>query len=162
MPGITLRTAIDAAPSNPHLPFRCLAIACFLLWVTSSVTLRSQRNFSRTLRTKKRYPSSRFCDKPSHFAHTRSPRRTIQMILPSLRCLRALAFIFVAAFAPLLLLAEPAPATPPQFSVSFPKERSAQPLDGRLLLLLSNDPSAEPRMQISLAPRTQMIFGQDV
>jgi hypothetical protein len=84
------------------------------------------------------------------------------MISPSLRCLRALAFIFVAAFAPPLLLAEPAPATPPQFSVSFPKQRSAQPLDGRLLLLLSNDPSAEPRMQISLAPRTQMIFGQDV
>jgi hypothetical protein len=58
------------------------------------------------------------------------------------------------------------PATPPpdaqKFSVSFPKERSAQPLDGRLLLILSNDPSEEPRMQISLAPRTQMIFGVDV
>ena len=56
-------------------------------------------------------------------------------------------------------------APPPdaqKFSVSFPKERSAQPLDGRLLLILSNDPSEEPRMQISLAPRTQMIFGVDV
>jgi hypothetical protein len=50
----------------------------------------------------------------------------------------------------------------PKFSVSFPKERSAQPLDGRLLLILSNDSSEEPRMQISLAPRTQMIFGLDV
>jgi hypothetical protein len=59
--------------------------------------------------------------------------------------------------------AAPAPdSAAPKFSVSFPKERSAQPLDGRLLLILSNDPSEEPRMQISLAPRTQMIFGVDV
>jgi hypothetical protein len=60
-----------------------------------------------------------------------------------------------------------APAPPPdtsaqKFSVSFPKERSNKPLDGRLLLILSNDPSEEPRMQISLAPRTQMIFGVNV
>jgi hypothetical protein len=54
------------------------------------------------------------------------------------------------------------PADAPKFSVSFPKERSAQPLDGRLLLILSNDPGEEPRMQISLAPRTQMIFGLDI
>jgi len=53
-------------------------------------------------------------------------------------------------------------STAPKFSVSLPKERSAQPLDGRLLLILSNDPSEEPRMQISLAPRTQMIFGTDI
>jgi hypothetical protein len=40
-------------------------------------------------------------------------------------------------------------------------ERAAQPgpIDGRLLLLLSNDPSAEPRMQISLGANTQNIFG---
>ncbi len=55
-----------------------------------------------------------------------------------------------------------APDATPKFSVSFPKERSAQPLDGRLLLILSTDSSEEPRMQISLAPRTQMIFGVDV
>ena len=52
------------------------------------------------------------------------------------------------------LFAAPAPANAPQFSVSFPTERSAQPLDGRLLLLLSNDPSAEPRMQINLSYKT--------
>src|SRR6202007_158432 len=46
--------------------------------------------------------------------------------------------------------------------VSLPKERSAQPLDGRLLLLLSNDPSEEPRMQIDDTPRTQMVFGVTV
>ena len=50
----------------------------------------------------------------------------------------------------------------PRFSVSFPKERSAQSLDGRLLLLLSSDPSAEPRMQVNDTPRSQMVFGIDV
>jgi len=50
----------------------------------------------------------------------------------------------------------------PRFSVTFPKERSAQPLDGRILLLLSTDPSAEPRMQINDTPRTQLVFGMDV
>src|SRR5580698_9358974 len=53
-------------------------------------------------------------------------------------------------------------AQSPRFSVSFPKERSAQPLDGRLLLLLSNDPAEEPRMQIDDTPRTQMVFGVTV
>jgi hypothetical protein len=48
------------------------------------------------------------------------------------------------------------------FTVSFPKERSAKPLDGRLLLLLSTDPSEEPRMQIDDTPRTQLIFGINV
>ncbi len=50
----------------------------------------------------------------------------------------------------------------PKFNVSFPKERSAAPLDGRLLLILSTDPAAEPRMQINDTPNTQMIFGMDV
>jgi Putative esterase len=49
-----------------------------------------------------------------------------------------------------------------RFSVSFPKEQSDEPLDGRLLLILSTDGSAEPRKQISGSPRTQMIFGLDV
>ena len=49
-----------------------------------------------------------------------------------------------------------------RFSVSFAAEQSAGPLDGRILLLLSTDGSAEPRTQISDSPRTQMIFGLDV
>ena len=53
-------------------------------------------------------------------------------------------------------------ASGPSFSVSFPKSRSEKPLDGRIFLLLSNDPSAEPRMQIDDSVRTQMIFGMDV
>src|SRR5215813_11469506 len=54
------------------------------------------------------------------------------------------------------------PPAAPRFSVSFSKERSAQPLDGRILLLLSTDESAEPRMQISISYKTQMVFGSDV
>jgi len=48
------------------------------------------------------------------------------------------------------------------FQVSFPKERSAKPLDGRMLLLLSTDPSEEPRMQIDDTPRSQLVFGVNV
>jgi hypothetical protein len=49
-----------------------------------------------------------------------------------------------------------------RFSVSFTTARSEQPIDGRLLLLLSSDASAEPRMQVGESPRTQMVFGMDV
>jgi hypothetical protein len=44
-------------------------------------------------------------------------------------------------------------------TVSFPSSVSKTPLDGRVLLLLSNDPSAEPRMQIDDTPRSQQVFG---
>src|SRR5271154_6619255 len=47
-------------------------------------------------------------------------------------------------------------------TVFFPASSSAKPLDGRVLLLLSNDRSAEPRMQIDDSPRSQMIFGVTV
>ena len=50
----------------------------------------------------------------------------------------------------------------PRFSVSFRKARAEQPIDGRLLLVLSSDPTAEPRLQIDDSPRTQMVFGMDV
>jgi hypothetical protein len=46
--------------------------------------------------------------------------------------------------------------------VSFPSSVSKTPLDGRVLLLLSNDPSAEPRMQIDDTPRSQQVFGGTV
>ncbi len=52
--------------------------------------------------------------------------------------------------------------TAPQFSVTFPATRSAAPLDGRLLLLLSTDSTEEPRMQIDDTPQTQLIFGMTV
>src|SRR5687768_7273844 len=38
----------------------------------------------------------------------------------------------------------------------------AQPLDGRLLLLISKDAAGEPRFQINDGPSTQQVFGIDV
>ncbi len=49
-----------------------------------------------------------------------------------------------------------------KFAVSFPAERSAAPLDGRMLLLLSTNGDAEPRFQINDGPSTQLVFGVDV
>lgn len=48
------------------------------------------------------------------------------------------------------------------FTVTLPAARAHRPLDGRLLLLLSTDPSAEPRFQITDGPKTQIVFGMDV
>jgi hypothetical protein len=67
----------------------------------------------------------------------------------------------------LMMISQPASSSPangngPKFQITFPRDRSAQPLDGRLLLLLSTDPSEEPRMQIDISPNTQMVFGIDV
>jgi hypothetical protein len=47
-------------------------------------------------------------------------------------------------------------------TVNFPTALSSKPLDGRVLFLLSNDPSEEPRMQIDDTPRSQIIFGVTV
>jgi hypothetical protein len=48
------------------------------------------------------------------------------------------------------------------FSVTYGASLAEGPLDGRLLLLLSDDPSGEPRFQISDGPGTQYVFGVDV
>lgn len=53
-------------------------------------------------------------------------------------------------------------ATAQSFTVTFPQERNAQPLDGRLLLILSTDSKEEPRMQIDDTPRSQIVFGMTV
>jgi hypothetical protein len=65
---------------------------------------------------------------------------------------RRLGFLF-------LILLAPAGA---QITVSFPARVSSKPLDGRVLLMLSNDPSAEPRMQINDTPKSQIVFGTTV
>ncbi|MGD9344849.1 MAG: hypothetical protein PVH84_03240 [Candidatus Aminicenantes bacterium] len=49
-----------------------------------------------------------------------------------------------------------------RFGVSFPEEHSAEPLDGRMLLMFSIDENREPRFQINDGPDTQLIFGIDV
>ncbi|HXN19691.1 MAG TPA: hypothetical protein VN875_15245 [Candidatus Binatus sp.] len=78
------------------------------------------------------------------------------------KALNASFFLFI-----LIMIAQPSSSSAasgkgPKFEIAFPRERSAQPLDGRLLLLLSTDPSEEPRMQINISPNTQMVFGFDV
>ena len=49
-----------------------------------------------------------------------------------------------------------------QFAVSFPETSAKEPLDGRLLLLVSTDSAREPRFQISEDLTTQQVFGIDV
>jgi hypothetical protein len=68
-------------------------------------------------------------------------------------------FLFLALTAGALCAQQPQPY---RFSVSFTNARSSEPLDGRLLLILSTDPSSEPRLQISNSARTQILFGLDV
>src|SRR5438046_10564210 len=53
---------------------------------------------------------------------------------------------------------------PLRFGISFPAARSAQPLDGRVLLFISDDGRREPKSQSdqSRANTTRPIFGVDV
>jgi hypothetical protein len=53
-------------------------------------------------------------------------------------------------------------ASGPTFAVTVGAGHATGPLDGRLLLMLSTDPSGEPRNQINDTPKTQAIFGIDV
>src|SRR5262245_8988462 len=57
---------------------------------------------------------------------------------------------------------ETAPDRRLRFNISFSTEQSAEPLDGRVLLMISTDDSKEPRQQISDDPNTAQIFGIDV
>ena len=49
-----------------------------------------------------------------------------------------------------------------EFAISFPEERSAEALDGRVLLMIASDSTREPRFQISSGPTGQQVFGIDV
>jgi hypothetical protein len=48
-----------------------------------------------------------------------------------------------------------------QIAVTFTEQIQSEPLEGRLLLLLSTNDVAEPRFQISDGPETQLVFGQN-
>ena len=63
---------------------------------------------------------------------------------------------------PLLIGGTARQAAGPTFAVSFPAERSRDPLDGRLLVLISADTAGEPRFQVSDAVTTAQVFGIDV
>jgi len=83
--------------------------------------------------------------------------------MPKISNLLRLCFSLALAL-PGLAAAPPksSPTAPARFAVRFAPSLSAQPLDGRLFLLLSTDPNAEPRMQIGESPDSQLIFGTDV
>jgi hypothetical protein len=51
------------------------------------------------------------------------------------------------------------PSHAQQVTVRFDPKAASTPLDGRLLILFSNDPSDEPRNQIDDTPTTQQVFG---
>ena len=83
--------------------------------------------------------------------------------------LRLLVFSLLLALTPLLFTRTAqmkiAPAASPAsvgFAISFPATSSREPLDGRLLLLVSRDNSKEPRFQINEDLNTQQVFGVDV
>jgi len=78
-------------------------------------------------------------------------------------------FIFPAAAAAFSLTfslaacsVSPGPPAKIQFAISFPAEKSATPLDGRMLLMISKSGEAEPRFQINDGNLTQLLFGIDV
>ena len=82
------------------------------------------------------------------------------------RLMRRLAWHSLIPLASLLASAHSADAqsrtSSLRFAVTFPAERSAAPLDGRLLVLISADTSAEPRHQVSDATSTAQVLGIDV
>src|SRR5687767_2388575 len=72
-----------------------------------------------------------------------------------------IAFAIFAFAVAALSLPQPQRA-PLSFAVTFDKSLHAAAIDGRLLVMLSTDPAAEPRMQISDGPNTQLVFGVNV
>jgi hypothetical protein len=77
-----------------------------------------------------------------------------------LRCLPALAALSLLATLPTFA----GDSARLRIAVRFPASASPEALDGRLLLLLSTDPSAEPRFQVNdtNVAKSQQVFGIDV
>jgi hypothetical protein len=78
---------------------------------------------------------------------------------------KLLCCIALLSFIPPAEAASKKPAQPssPRFEISFPQEQSAAPLDGHILLLISNNNDKEPRFQISYnTVESQQVFGVDV
>lgn len=61
-----------------------------------------------------------------------------------------------------LLAAACGPADRVTVEVTFPEARSAEPLDGRLILVLSRAAEGEPRFHVTDGPGAQPVFGLDV
>ena len=78
------------------------------------------------------------------------------------RCLRLLAVILVTALPALGASPRPAASSPLVFAVSFPKELSATPVGGRVLVIISKDGKEEPRFGVGEGIESQQAFGVDV
>ena len=63
-----------------------------------------------------------------------------------------------------VVAAAPAPAksSPLAFEISFPKELSASPVDGHILLIISRDDKEEPRFGVGEGIESQQALGLDV
>ena len=59
----------------------------------------------------------------------------------------------------LLIAADDAQAESPAFEISFPATVSAEPLDGRVILILATDGDSEPRFQVRPGVDAVQIFG---
>ena len=68
----------------------------------------------------------------------------------------------LAKFLLLLISALSLNAQELKFSVSLGNQIDQSSVDGRILLLVSNNNSSEPRFQIAEGPATQLVFGVDV
>jgi hypothetical protein len=74
------------------------------------------------------------------------------------------AFVALVAALPLFAAFAPSSGSKVRFAITLPATFAGEPLDGRLLLLVSTDDRKEPRFQISDTdvPKSQQVFGIDV
>ncbi len=81
--------------------------------------------------------------------------------MPLTRPWSVLALLVLVAWA--LVAAAPTSGSRPRFVVKLGPGKGAEPLDGRLLLLLSTDKTQEPRFQVSdISLNSQQVFGIEV
>src|SRR5207245_4504390 len=78
--------------------------------------------------------------------------------VPALAC----GLLMLALGRPLSVMSDAPETGPLRFRIRIGPELSQEALDGRVLLLISNDGSQEPRFQISEGPKTQLVFGSHV
>src|SRR5206468_6412136 len=74
------------------------------------------------------------------------------------------AFVALVAALPLFAAFAPSSGSRVRFAITLPATFAGEPLDGRLLLLVSTDDRKEPRFQISDTDvsKSQQVFGIDV
>jgi len=71
---------------------------------------------------------------------------------------------YLAALIPLLFAGWEAtsPSAPLEFGISFDQSLSTEPLDGRILLIITRDEEREPRFQVGAGLNAAQLFGIDI